>query len=451
MRAAEAALFDAGISEWELMQRAGEGAVNWIARIGAGGPVTVLCGPGHNGGDGYVAAAALKARGIQVRVIAPIVPKTELARHAASIFDGDVQQAAQGASGAVFVDALFGIGLSRPLSDEHLRLICDLHASHFRSVALDVPSGIDSDSGEGPDDLPVFDLTLAFGAWKPAHFAGSTLQKIGTARLVDIGVPEQGSAMRLSEPTEIAAPGFAAHKYTRGLVAVFGGAMPGASLLSARAAALAGAGYVKWLSAHDHPGRLPDLVREDAPLPDALADKRIDCVLVGPGLGRDAEARDRLEAALACGKPLVLDADALHMFAPAMLDERKAPVLLTPHEGELSRLCEAFEISGDTKWARASALAKKSGCVLLAKGPDTVLAVGDELRFFPPASRWLSVAGSGDVLAGIAAARLAATGDVMQSACEAVHLHARAARLAGAGFTAGMLADAVHAALEDML
>ena len=133
----------------------------------------------------HVAAAALQARDIPVRVIAPIPPKTELARHAASTFGGEVVEHGDGASGAVFVDALFGIGLSRPLSDDHRNLVARLHAAHLRSVAFDVPSGVDADSGACPDGLPHFDLTLAFGAWKPAHFAGEGLETIGAARLVE--------------------------------------------------------------------------------------------------------------------------------------------------------------------------------------------------------------------------------------------------------------------------
>jgi hydroxyethylthiazole kinase-like uncharacterized protein yjeF len=455
MRAAEAGLFDAGVEEWALMSRAGHGAAEWIARLAAGGPVTVLCGPGHNGGDGYVAAAALKARGLTVTVVAPISPKTDLARHAASTFDGEVVSGAQGLKGTVFVDAMFGIGLSRPLSGEHRALILDLHASHARAVALDVPSGVDADTGcvvggKG-DDVPHYALTLAFGAWKPAHFSGPALASIGAVRLVDIGVPDRGGAMRLSLPEKIAPPAFDAYKYTRGLVAVVGGAMAGASLMAARAAALAGAGYVKWLSEHDHPGHPPDLVKDDAPLADALADERIGAVLTGPGLGRDDAARERLEAAVRSGHPQVLDADALVLLTPEILSTKGAPILLTPHEGELSRLCDSFDVTGDTKRKRALALSRASGCAVLAKGADTLLAAGEEVRFFPPASRWLSVAGSGDVLAGICAARLAATDDVMQAACEAVHLHGRAARHAGAGFIATMLAEAVHPALGDML
>jgi len=451
MRAAEAALFDSGIEEWELMQRAGQGAADWVARLAAGGAVTVLCGPGHNGGDGYVAAAALRARGLPVKVVAPIAPKTDLARHAAGTFDGEVVTTGEGVRGTVFVDAMFGIGLSRPLSDEHRALIRALHAAHERSVAFDVPSGIDADSGDGPDGLPHFDLTLAFGAWKPAHFSGDALQALGAVRLVEIGVPECGGTLALSLAPSIAPPDFDAHKYTRGLVAIIAGAMPGATLMAARAASLAGAGYVKWMSSRDHPGHMPDLVRDDAPLGDALGDDRISALLIGPGLGRDDDACDRLEAALAAGRPGVLDADALVLLTPAMLEGRDAPTLLTPHEGELSRLCDAFEIAEEGKRARALALASKTGCAVLAKGPDTVLAAGGQLRFFPPGSRWLSVAGSGDVLAGIAAARLAVTGDAMQAACEAVHLHARAARHAGPGFTAAMLAKAVHPALGDLL
>jgi len=451
MREAEAALFDSGVEEWALMQRAGHGAADWIARASAGNPVTILCGPGNNGGDGYVAAAALKARGLPVRVVAPIEPKTDQAQRAAGTFDGEVLDHADGLSGAVFVDALFGIGLSRPLADNLARCLRSLHASHGLSVALDVPSGVDADTGACPDDLPHFDLTVSFGAWKPAHFTGDALDRLGTVRLVEIGVPDRGGTMRLSEPSRIAAPDFAAHKYQRGLVAVVGGGMPGASLMAARACALAGAGYVKWLSDHDHPGHPPDLVKDDAPLGDALGDDRIAAVAIGPGLGRDDDARQRLEAVLAANTPTVLDADALTLLDPAMLKTRDAPILLTPHEGELARLCKAFEVEGESKLERARALAQASGCAVLAKGADTLLAEGEDIRFFRPATRWLSVAGSGDVLAGIAAARLAVTGVVVEAACEAVHLHGRAARIAGPGFTATMLAEAVHPALGRLL
>ncbi|GAB5347430.1 Bifunctional NAD(P)H-hydrate repair enzyme Nnr [Alteriqipengyuania sp. 357] len=451
MRDAETALFDSGVEEWALMQRAGQGAAEWIARLAAGNPVTILCGPGNNGGDGYVAAAALKARGVPVQVVAPIEAKTEQARQAASTFDGDVRENGEGLHGAVFVDALFGIGLSRPLSEDLRALLAGLRAAHRLAVALDVPSGVDADGGSGPDNLPAYDLTLSFGAWKPAHFTGDALGKLGAVRLVEIGVPDRGGTMHLSLPQPLATPAYDAHKYTRGLVAVVGGAMPGAGLLASRAAALAGAGYVKWMSDHDHPGHSPDLVRDDSPLGDALGDDRISALLVGPGLGRDDEAEVRLAAALAAGKPMVLDADALHLLTPDMLRGGDQAILLTPHEGELSRLCDAFKVGGDTKRERATALAKASGAAVLAKGADTVLAAGDRVRFFSPGSRWLSVAGSGDVLAGICAARLAVTGDVLSGTCEAVHLHGRAARLAGAGFTAAMLAESVHQALGEAL
>lgn len=451
MRAAEAALVDRGIEEWELMQRAGQGAADWIVRLAAGGPVTVLCGPGNNGGDGYVAAAALKRRGIEVRVVAPIAPKSELARRAAAQFDGPLVESAEGASGAVFVDALFGIGLSRPLSDELLAMIGNLARRHTHGVAFDVPSGVDADTGSGPDALPQFALTLAFGAWKPAHFSGPALERIGAARLVEIGVPDRQSALRVAGRPQISPPGFAAHKYMRGLVAMVGGAMPGASLLAARAAAFAGAGYVKWMSEHDHPGHPPDLVRDEAPLEDALADDRISAVLVGPGLARDDTARARLQTALACGKPLVLDADALHLLQPDMLDGVDAPILLTPHEGELARLCDVFGVTGETKRERAVALHHKTSCAVLAKGADTLLAAEERVWFFPASSRWLSVAGSGDVLAGICTARLAAVEDLSQATIEAVYLHGTAARRAGPGFTAAMLAEAVHPALVDFL
>ena len=181
----------------------------------------------------------------------------------------------------------------------------------------------------------------------------------------------------------------------------------------------------------------------------ALADDRIDTVLIGPGLGREEAASRKLTAVLNAGKPSVLDADALYLLTPDRLDPQTNPTLiLTPHEGELSSLCSSFDISVDNKLDRASTLAEVTSAFVLAKGPDTVLASPDgRTVFFPRGSSWLSTAGTGDVLAGLIASRLAHHGDGMRAAQEGVWLHHEAARLAGPGFTAGDLAETVHLAL----
>jgi hydroxyethylthiazole kinase-like uncharacterized protein yjeF len=451
MRAAEQALFNAGTSVSDLMETAAGGAAEWIRRIAAGRSVTVLCGPGNNGGDGYVIARRLRDAGNAVAVVAPIDPATDAAREARRRWDGPVA-AVGGAQGDVFVDCLFGSGLARPLMDEHALLLRDLAARHHYRVAVDIPSGVDSDSGAVLGErLPTFDLTLALGAWKFAHWSLPGRALMGQMRLVRIGIGSVVGAAHMIERPRIAAPPADSHKYRRGLLGIIGGPMPGASLLSAAAAQRAGAGYVKLLASKPDLRTPPDVVTDSIPLAEALADPRIATVLVGPGLGRDAAAQSALAAAVAQARGLVIDADALMLLEPAMLT-RNPPILATPHDGELDALCRAFGVIADGRRDRALALARVSGMVVLAKGPDSVVAAPDgRLALAPPAPSWLSVAGTGDVLAGIAASRMACGADPFTAACEAVWLHGDAARRAGAAFTPSQLAERVSEALAACL
>lgn len=449
MRAAEAAT---GVPEWELMQRAGRGCAEWIWRMAAGRAVTVLCGPGNNGGDGYVIAQALRERGLDVAVVAPQDPVTETARTARSSYRGAVLSDLGGRHGAVLVDAVFGFGLTREVGGDFAKLLEEAEATHGYSIAIDVPSGVESDTGAWLGAARRCDLTLALGAWKRAHWLMPAAAAMGEKRLIDIGIVASADT-RLSARPHIAVPAPDSHKYRRGLLAIVAGAMPGAPLLAAEAAMRAGAGYVKLLSGHSHPDAPSELVIErDAP-EHALADTRIGAVLVGPGLGRDDDGCRRLAAVLDSATPAVLDADALHLLDWDALEGVAASrLLLTPHEGELAALCDAFGVTAESKLERAAGLRDAIGASVLAKGPDTLLAPADgELMFFPAASSWLSVAGTGDVLAGIAASRLAQHGDAALAAEEAVWLHREAARIAGPAFTAGELAHAVRPALASFL
>jgi hydroxyethylthiazole kinase-like uncharacterized protein yjeF len=450
MRAAEQALFASGVSVSELMEIAAGGAAEWIRRIAAGRAVTVLCGPGNNGGDGYVIARRLRAAGNSLTVVAPAEPQSEASRAARAACGGVVCTAGADVHGDVFVDCLFGTGLARPLSADHATLLRDLAARHSFRIAVDLPSGIASDSGEMLNEgLPQFNVTLALGAWKFAHWSLPGRAAMGVKRLVPIGIDPVEAAARLIERPCLSAPQVDSHKYRRGLCAVVGGAMPGAGVLAAQAAQRGGAGYVKLLTEAIPNGIPASLVTDTAPLTDALCDDRIVAVLVGPGLGRDDGARARLAAAVRSGRPMVLDADALMLLEPDML-AGAGEVLATPHDGELAALCSAFAVDGvggGGRRARALALAQASGMVVCAKGPDTVIAAPDgRIALAPPASSWLSVAGSGDVLAGIAASRMANGRDPLTAACEAVWLHGAAARLCGAAFTADDLVLAVSRA-----
>jgi hydroxyethylthiazole kinase-like uncharacterized protein yjeF len=452
MRAAEQVLFGAGLPEIDLMERAAGGAAEWIRRIAAGRAVTVLCGPGNNGGDGYVIARALREAGNAVTIIAPRPPATATAREALRRWGGAVAEQAGDAGGDVFVDCLFGSGLARPLSEADTALLRNLAARHRHRVAIDLPSGIASDDGAVlGEGVPAFDLTLALGAWKFAHWSLPGRALMGQMRLVPIGIGAvEGAAQIVGRPA-IAAPAADSHKYRRGLLAIIGGGMPGAGLLAAAAAQHAGAGYVKLLAAQSDPRTPPDVVTDTAPLPEALADARIAAVLVGPGLGRDETARQRLDAALKQAPALVLDADALMLLGPGMLPQGR-PILATPHDGELDTLCRSFAVTGETRRERALALAAASGMVVLAKGPDSIVAAPDgRLALGMPAPSWLSVAGTGDVLAGIAASRMACGRDPFTAACEALWLHGEAARLAGPAFTPSQLAERVQQALAACL
>lgn len=452
MRSAEQDLFDAGTSVSELMEIAAGGAAEWIRRVAAGRKVTVLCGPGNNGGDGYVIARRLREAGNAVAIIAPIEPGTDAAKEAKRRWGGPVATAGDGARGEVFVDCLFGSGLARPLVAEHALLLRDLAARHRYRVAVDVPSGIASDSGAVLNErLPRFDLTLALGAWKFAHWSLPGRGMMGQMRLVPIGIAAVEGAAHLVTHPDFAPPAADSHKYRRGLAAIIAGAMPGASLLAAAAAQHAGAGYVKLLARGADLRTPPDIVTQDAPLAEALADDRIAAVLAGPGLGRDGTAKAMLDDALRHSSALVLDADALVLFAPYMLT-RDIPMLATPHDGELETLCRNFGVIAEGRRARALALAKVSGIVVLAKGPDSVIAAPDgRLALAPPAPSWLSVAGTGDVLAGIAVSRMATGSEPFTAACEAVWLHGEAARRAGAAFTPSQLAERVQEALAAAL
>jgi len=453
MRAAEAALIHAGSSVDALMQIAGRGAADFVWRIAAHHKVTVLCGPGNNGGDGWVIAEAIRERGGKVSVLPAVEPKTDAARNARALYGGEVLSSGAEAHGDVLVDCLFGSGLTRPLGDDHVDLLNRLVAGHRHAIAIDLPSGVESDSGALLNaGLPTFDLTIALGAWKFAHVLMPACATLGALRLVDIGVGSMPGAATLLQRPRLYAPPADAHKYRRGLLAVVGGAMPGAAVLAAMAGQGAGAGYVK-LFADSVPPAAPDLVVDTGKLSAVLPDDRNRAVLVGPGLGRDGAARERLATALADAVPAVVDADALLLLGERTLAERKAPLIATPHEGELRALERAFGCDGSgTKPERALALAKASGMVIVAKGPDTVIAAPDGRQTYANrAVSWLSVAGTGDVLAGAIASRLATGAEAFQAAGEGVWLHGEAARLAGPAFTAGQLAAHIPDALAACL
>ncbi len=453
MRAAEQDLIDTETSVDLLMQRAGRGAAEFIWRMAAHRRVTVLCGPGNNGGDGYVIAEALRSRGGEVTVIAAQEPRTDAARNARALYFGEVLGPDADPAGEIFVDCLFGCGLSRPLLPESVALLVRLAQSHRQSIAVDVPSGVQADTGAMLNaGLPHYDLTIALGEWKFAHMLMPGSASMGELRLVRLGVTSvSGAAFVISRP-QLVQPSAAAHKYVRGLLAIISGAMPGAALLAATGAQGSGAGFVKILTERA-PLIPPDIVADLSPLALALGDPRITAMLIGPGLGRDPVSRKCLATALSADVSTVIDADAVRLLSRRQVGDRQAPLIATPHDGELHALEQAFGLRerGD-KVDRARAAAKKCGMIIVAKGPDTVIAAPNgRIACAPRAPSWLSTAGTGDVLAGVIASRLATGAEPFDAACQGVWLHGEAARLCGPAFTAIQLAAAIPAAFAACL
>jgi hydroxyethylthiazole kinase-like uncharacterized protein yjeF len=447
MRAAEAAAIAGGTDVAVLMDRAGTAAAEAVWRFAAAMPALVLCGPGNNGGDGYVIARRLAERNIPVRVAALAEPSTGPARAARALWKGPVEALSDAAAAPLLVDALFGTGLSRPLDPSAARKLARLAAEARLKVAIDLPSGAASDDGALLSPVPDFDLTITFAALKPSHLLQPAARRMGRLVVADIGVAA-ASRLALIGPPRLPAPGPDDHKYSRGYLLVIGGAMPGAAALAAAAAARSGAGYVALVG---DGGSVPNAVvrRPAAQLHEALADPRIGAVLVGPGLGRDAAGWDKLDLAMRSGHPVVLDGDALWLLGERGRPwNRRAPTLSTPHAGEFAK---AYG-DGGSKVEAARSAAARTGETIVYKGPDTVVAApGGEAALSSGAPAWLASAGTGDVLAGIVAAQCAHGLPAFEAACAGVWLHTRAAALAGPGLVADDLPVHLPAALAECL
>lgn len=427
MRAAEEAAIAAGTSVDELMDRAGRAAAEAIWRYAGPLRALVLCGPGNNGGDGYVIARELRARGVGVRVAALSEPESPAARNARDGWAGPVEALADAKAAPLLIDALFGTGLARPLAPEISGRLADLAKNAAVRVAVDLPSGVATDDGAILSPVPDYELTITFQTLKPSHLLQPAARHMGRLVVADIGI-EVGSALTEIGRPALREPGPDDHKYKRGYVALLAGEMPGAIALAGAAAARAGAGYVRLVGPLI--GGVPNAIVQGA---GDLTDPRIGAVLLGPGLGRGAQAARLLDLAVASERPLVLDAGAL---IPGRIP---AGAILTPHEGEFARL---FPGLSGRKVEKARAAAAASGAVIVYKGADTVVAAPDgRAAIARPAPAWLASAGTGDVLAGIVAARLAALGDPFAAACEAVWLHGRAAERAGPGLIADDLIE----------
>lgn len=443
-----------GVSIDDLMERAGRAVADMAWRLAGETRVQILCGPGNNGGDGYVVARLLAERGCDVRVAALADPATDVARAARARWNGAVEPIADAKNAPLAIDALFGIGLARPLSDALATILSDVVGAARHSIAVDLPSGVETDSGALLSPVPQFDVTVALGALKSAHLLQPAAHYMGQVTLGNIGVSAQSNFHQLARP-RLTTPGPGDHKYSRGYVMVAGGAMPGAASLTADAAIRGGAGYVA-LAGPDHPdGPLALVYRlaaDPQTLGELLGDNRVGVAVIGPGLGLDSKAEARLDQILASNRRLVLDADALTLIAQAGVERiatLQTPPILTPHHGEF--VCLFGEDEG-SKVDRARAAARTANAVIVYKGSDTVIAGPDGRAAIaansPP---WLATAGTGDVLAGIIAARFAQGSDGFEAACDGVWLHGKAARRAGPLLIADELLQALPGTLAHCL
>jgi NAD(P)H-hydrate epimerase len=470
MYAADAAAIAAGVSGQTLMESAGWQVAQAIRRRFRPRPVVVLCGPGNNGGDGFVVARLLAGQGWPVRV-ALLGERGQLRGDAALMaarWRGTVLPlGTEVLSGhPLVVDALFGAGLARPLAGIALAVIEEINARGLETVAVDVPSGLHGESGAVLGSAPQALLTVTFFRPKPGHFLLPGRALCGDLVVGEIGIPE--SVLEAIQPrtfvnspdlwrAALPWPRVAGNKYDRGhLLVAGGGRMTGAARLAAAAGRRAGAGLVTIAAPETaltvYQGDQPGAMVQPIDLWDQLmADRRRNAAVIGPGLGVGEETRRLVLSALRAGKACVLDADALTSFAadPGALWRIGGQVVLTPHDGEYDRL---FRHEGD-RLSRAHAAAVDSGAVILLKGGDTVIASPDGRAAIcvnaPPS---LATAGSGDVLAGIIGGLLAQRMPVFEAACAGAWLHGEAANRFGPGLIAediGLTLPAIWRSLLD--
>lgn len=454
-----------------LMENAGRQVANEIARRWSPCEVLVLCGPGNNGGDGYVVARHLQARGFDVDLVAYAshAKASDEARQMASLWRGAVRpfNADDPIGADLIVDAVFGAGLSRRLDEGLSRFFSAASIADIPIVAIDVPSGLHGDTATFVDGTPPWHakLSVTFFRKKPAHVLMPGRLHCGEIVCADIGIADGMIAALAALPLTNAdstrpceeilsiprlAPGALVHKHARGHCFVVSGpsSMTGAARLAAAAALRAGAGLVTVLGKGD---ALPILASHltavmlsacDAPgaFRDALSDARPASVVAGPGLGVTAETRQIIAQVLSARRPAVLDADALTAFEgdPHELFGQLPPeAVLTPHVGEFNRLFPGVIGRVANRIEAAREAARRAGCVVLLKGPDTVIAAPDgRVAINTNAPPHLATAGAGDVLAGIIGARLAQGEPSFEAARAGAFLHGKCGSLAGPGLIA---------------
>lgn len=475
MQAVDRATIAAGTPGFTLMRRAGAAVVSAITARYTSRPVVVLAGSGNNGGDGFIVAQLLAQKGWEVSVglLGDRDVLTGDAARAAEYFTGKalpLHPSLLDGAGLV-VDALFGTGLSRPVEGMAAEVLTAVSQRGLPVVAIDMPSGVDGRSGAVLGVAAPAVCTVTFHRKKRGHVLLPGRVLCGEIVVADIGITDDGES-RLYENTpdlwraDFPWPEPDSHKYRRGHAVVQGGdaGHSGAARLAARAALRSGAGVVTLacdgeslpLYAAALEAVMTRVAEDEKALIGLLQDERVTAFLIGPAAGVRDDTRQRVLTALALRKPVVLDADALTVFArePQALFSAigTTPAILTPHEGEFVRLFgESCDGTGD-RIARAQAAAKASNAVVVLKGADTVIAAPDgRAAVNTHTSPFLATAGSGDVLAGIAAGLLAGGMRAFPAACAAVWLHGDAGVRGGAGLIAEDLPDMMPQVLDSLL
>ena len=441
--------------------------------LGQPGPsrpqIVVLCGPGNNGGDGFVLARRLLAEGWPVRValLGDTASLTGSAKLMAELYDGPVVPfAAAALDGAnVIIDAIFGVGLSRPVDGQALAMVEQVNRNPAPVISVDIPTGINADTGAVMGNAVRASRTLTFVSRKPGHLLYPGRGYCGITEIAGIGISD--TVLRKINPKTLVndlaiwapawpRPHALMHKYDRGHVAVVSGDLyhAGAARLAAIGALRAGAGLVSLFSPSDaafaHAAQVTSvMIREGdtaSEISSHLSDSRFSAVVAGPGLGLDDAAREKVLACLSAKRAAVIDADGLSAFAEApdalftALDQRH---IITPHTGEFARMFASIDLEKTDRLTAARAAADRAGCCVVLKGADTVIAHPDGRAAInvnaPPD---LATAGSGDVLAGFIAALAGSklpNGEpmpVFEAACGGVWLHGACGQLAGPGLIA---------------
>lgn len=479
MRRAEKITIDSGTPSLTLMENAGRGVTEEVVRrFPRGSKVLVLCGGGNNGGDGFVCARTLRERGYHVRLALLCKPEElppdpkEMARRWDETIEPLTPRVLDGAE--VIVDAIWGSGLRGPVNGLVGQIIEQVTERNLPVVAVDVPTGIDATHGNVHGVAFKAVSTVTFFRRKTGHVLLPGKRYCGDVRAVDIGIPNSVLA-DVAPQTFLNEPDFwlryyprlnpDGHKYDRGHAVVVSGPMEstGAARLGARAALRVGAGLVSvatskaafyinaaqltsiMVAAYDGPAGLAEVLH---------GDPRRNAALIGPGAGATQETRDNVAAVLSSEATVIVDAEGLTAFEEdpqvlfALIQQRAAPTILTPHKGEFDRIFPELG-NAESKLEQAKRAAEISGAVVVFKGPDTVVSAPDGLSAIsedsPP---WLATAGTGDVLAGLIVGLCAQKMSPFDAAVAGVWMHSELARNFGPGLIAEDMAEMLPALLQ---